>query len=156
MTRDFREYLEEANRHDDFGRFFKEIGIGFKLVLSIQASTMHGSDPAETLDDVYAYKAFEVSIRQVGKPIEAPGIGAWCVLRDKAWAQGFDREEFRADMVRDNVPADEVQTILEDVIAYARDKGQLEEGEEPRLLDPEAPIRDITKKKKCGSCASQK
>lgn len=154
MARDFREMLEEANRHDEFGRYFKEIGIGFKLVMSVQASTMHGCEPVETLDDVYRYTAFEVSIRQTSKPIEAPKIGAWSELRTKTWAEDFDREEYRSDMVRDNIPVDEVQTIFEDLIAYAREKGHLEEGEEPVLLDPEAPIRNI--RKGCGGCTAEK
>lgn len=153
MARDFRELLEEANRHEKFGRYFKEIGVGFKLVMSIQASTMHGSDPVETLDDVYGYKAFEVSVRQTSKPIEAPKVGAWGELREKPWAEGFDREEYRMDMVRENVPVQEVQTIFEDLVAYAREKGHLEENEEPVLLDPEAPIRNI--RKGCGGCASK-
>ncbi|WP_147818917.1 hypothetical protein [Salidesulfovibrio onnuriiensis] len=154
MARDFREYLEEATRHERFGRYFKEIGIGFKLVMSIQASALHGCDPVETLDDVYGYKAFEVSVRQVSKPIEAPKIGAWSDLRAKPWAESFDREEFRRDMVRENVPVDEVQTIFEDIIEYARDKGHMEDGEEPRLLDPDEPIRPL--RKGCGGCAAKK
>ncbi len=155
MARDFREFLEEATRHEKFGRYFKEIGIGFKLVMSIQASALHGSDPAETLDDVYGYKAFEVSVRQSSKPIEAPKIGAWSDLREKTWAAGFDREEYRTDMMKDNVSVDEVQVIFEDLIEYAREKGQLEAGEEPVLLDPEAPIRKF-KKGRCTSCGSGK
>lgn len=154
MACDFRELLEEAESHAEFGRFFKEIAIGFKLVMSIQASEVHGCEPAETLDDVYKYKTFEVWVRQVSKPIDAPRIGAWSELRSKPWAEGFDRPEYHRDMMKENVSVEGVQTIFEDLIAYARKKGHLEEGEEPKLLDPNEPIRKVGKG--CKGCSAQK
>ncbi len=154
MARDFREMLEEVSRDDEFGRYFKEIAIGFKLVMSIQASNMHGCEPAETLDDVHEYKSFDVTVRQVSKPIDAPGIGAWSELRSRDWAEGFDRPDYRKDMTKDCVPVDVVQTIFEDIIEYAREKGQMEPDEEPVLVDPNKPIRSI--RKGCGGCAAKK
>ncbi|KAB1437207.1 hypothetical protein [Pseudodesulfovibrio senegalensis] len=155
MARDFREMLEEVSRDDEYGRYFKEIAIGFKLVMSIQASNMHGCEPAETLDDVYAYKSFDVSVRQFSKPIDAPKIGAWSELRAKEWAEGFDRPEYRRDMAKECVPTEVVQTIFEDIIDYAREKGHLEADQEPSLVDPEEPIRKM--RKGCGgSCAAKK
>ena len=95
MAKDFREMLVESSRHEQFGRFFKELAIGIKVVLSFQASETHACEPAQTLDDVYAYTKWEVSLRQVDKPIDVPIIGAWDAFKEKEWAAPFDRPEFQ-------------------------------------------------------------
>lgn len=87
MAKDFRELLVEASRHDQFGRFFKEVQVGLKVVISFQASATHACEPAETLDDIYAYKKWEVILRQINKPISVPKVGAWDFLKNNVWAK---------------------------------------------------------------------
>jgi hypothetical protein len=152
MAKDFRELLVESSRHEQFGRFFRELAVGFKVVLSFQASETHACEPAETLDDIYAYTKWEVSLRQVDKPIDVPKIGAWNAFLDKEWAAPFDRPEFQRAMVGEFIPTEHCQRILEDVIEYAISKDQLESEDDITVVDPEVNL----KRAGCGGCGSKK
>lgn len=154
MAIDFRDYLEEATRHEQFGRFFKEIGIGFKIVASIQASNVHASKPAETLDDPKDYEAWEVTLRQVNKPIETYKLGVWTELKTRDWAQGFEGAEYARYVNRDNMPTEEVQKMFEDLIAFAKETNHLDSEDDITTIDPDEPIKKIGKG--CGAgCASK-
>lgn len=155
MAKDFREYLEEASRHEKFGRFYKEIGFGFKVVASIQASEVHASSPAETLEDPKEYTEWEVCLRQTNKPIDTIRIGVWGDLKQNDWATGFDRPEYAKYLMRENMPTDEVQQMFDDLVAFAIEKGQLESEDDISLIDPDEPIKKFGKGCSKG-CASQK
>lgn len=150
MAKDFRELLVEASRHDQFGRFFKEIQVGFKMVISFQASETHACEPAETLDDVYQYKKWEVTLRQTNKPITAPKIGAWDFLKHNVWAKKFDMPEFQTGMIGEFLTVWEAQRCFEDVIEYATIKKQLESEDEIRIVAPDENFR--MKARGCGGC----
>ena len=152
MAKDFREYLVESSRHETFGRFFKELSIGIKLMASFQASNSHSSEPVETLDDLTKYTKWEVALRQV-KPIDLPKIGAWDELREKEWAKPFDRPEYQRAMVGEFIPSEHCQQILEDCIAYAIAHNQMESEDDIRLIEPD---EDIKKSSGCGRCGSKK
>lgn len=155
MAKDFREYLEEATRHEKFGRFFKEISIGVKIVASIQASEMHACKPAETLDDPYGYSEWEVTLRQTNKPIETYKLGVWTDLKTHDWAEGFEGAEFARYVMRENMPTEEVQKMFDDLVAFASEKNQLDSEDEITTIDPDEPIKKIGKG--CGAgCASKK
>lgn len=120
MAKDFRDLLVEETRHEKWGRAFREINVQGMFSLSVQASDCHGSIPAETLDDVHDYKAFEVQITQKTVPfIEMPGYGAWEELCTKEWAGRFERGYIAGVMEAAEVPVDVVQQIYEDLDAYA-------------------------------------
>jgi hypothetical protein len=153
MAKDFREMLVESSRHEQFGRFFKELAIGIKVVLSFQASETHACEPAQTLDDIYAYTKWEVSLRQVDKPIDVPMIGAWNAFKDKEWAAPFDRPEFQRAMVGEFIPTEHCQQILEDAIEYAMSKDQMDSEDDIRIVDPEV---DLKRAGGCGGCNTKK
>lgn len=154
MVKDFREYLEEASRHPDFGRVFKEIGVGIKVVISFQASDTHSSSPEETLDDIYQYTHWEVTLRQSSPHIDVAKAGAWHYLRHNYWAKPFDKPEFQRAIIGEYIPVKDCQQILEDVIEYAKLKGQMESEDEISILDPEEPIKKIGGG--CGGCGGAK
>lgn len=153
MTKDFREYLEEASRHPQFGRVFKEIAVGFKVVISFQASETHASHPEETLDDIYQYTHWEVALRQTSPAIDVPRAGAWTWLKNNYWARPFDKPEFQRAMIGDYIPVADCQQILEDVIEYAMMKGHMESEDEIRVVDPDEPTK---KAGGCGGCGGGK
>ncbi|GAB7023855.1 hypothetical protein [Salidesulfovibrio brasiliensis] len=154
MAIDFRDYLEEATRHEQFGRFFKEIGIGFKIVASIQASNVHASKPAETLDDPKEYEEWEVTLRQVNKPIETYKVGVWTDLKTRDWAQGFEGAEYARYVSRDNMPTEEVQKMFDELVEFAKETNHLDSEDDISAIDPDEPIKKIGKG--CGAgCASK-
>jgi len=153
MAKDFRELLVESSRHEQFGRFFKELQVGLKVVISFQASDTHSCEPAETLDDIYAYTKWEVALRQTNKPIDALKIGAWTYLKNNVWAKKFDKPEFQRGMVGEFLTVRECQQILEDVLDYAISNNHLESEAEIRIVDPE---ENLKKTGSCGSCGGGK
>ena len=103
-----------------FGRFFKELQIGFKAIVSFQASNTHSCKPEETLDDIYAYEEWEVGLRQINKPIDIPHIGIWGRVQEQYLGpRSFDRPEFQRSMVGEFVTTEEAQQVYEDVLDYA-------------------------------------
>ena len=120
MAQDFRELLKEVSRHERFGRWFEEINIQGMFTFSVQASDAHASIPPEILDDVYAYKAFELQLSQkTVSHIEATGYGAWDTFRKKDWAKRFERGYIAGVMEAPDVPTAVVQEIFEDLLKYA-------------------------------------
>lgn len=158
MAKDFREYLDEVSRHDVFGRVFKELAVG-KVMLSFQASVAHGSYPAETLDDVYAYTRWEVSMRSAKPPIDVPKAGAWSYLKNNYWARPFSQPDFQRAIAAENIPTKDCQQILEDVIEYGIVKGHIESESEIRLLDADEEIKKnvaLSGGTGCGGCGGQR
>lgn len=119
MAVDFRTLLTQAEKTEDFGRWFKDIDVAGKFLLSVQASDVHTSIPARTLDDVYRYEAFELSLRQQDRLIDLPGYGAWHDFQDRPWIKYFKPGEIGGYCEADEVPAGVVQEIYEDLLAYA-------------------------------------
>jgi hypothetical protein len=157
MAKDFRQYLEESDRSEDFGRFFKEIGIGSKIVASIQASSVHDCSPAETLDDLKAYETWEVALRQTNRPIYVTRVGVWEHLYEKDWAKDFEQPDFGRFLERVQMPTAEVQTMFDDLVSFALENDQLEKEEDIHMVDPDEPIKKIDKNRKlsCGGCQSK-
>lgn len=153
MAKDFRELLVEASRHDVFGRFFKELQVGMKVVISFQASATHASEPAETLDDVYAYRKWEVILRQTNKPITVPGVGAWHQLKNFTWAKKFDLPEFQTAIIGEFLSVREAQECFEDVIEYAMRNNQLDSEDDIRVVEPD---ENLKRKSGCGGCGGGK
>lgn len=153
MAKDFRELLVETSRHDVFGRFFKEVQVGMKLVIGFQASATHACDPAETLDDVYAYRKWEVSLRQLNKTITVPKVGAWTELKNFTWAKKFDLPEIQKILIGEFLTVREAQECFEDVIEYAIRKGQLDSEENIKILEPSESLKRNTG---CGGCGGGK
>ncbi|BCS89459.1 hypothetical protein [Pseudodesulfovibrio sediminis] len=160
MANDFREYLVEASRHEDFGRVFKELAVGPNIMISFQASATHGCYPEETLDDIYGYTRWEVSLRAVKPAIDVPNAGAWSFLKNNYWARPFDKPEFQRAMAADNIVVMDCQRILEDVIEYALIKKQIESEDDIRVLEPEEEVKEVAPAKVgaagagggCGGC----
>ena len=157
MAKDFREYLVEASRHDVFGRVFKEVAVG-RVMISFQASETHACYPAQTLDDLHAYTRWEVSLRAVKPAIDVARAGAWSYLMHNSWARPFEKPDFQRTMQGDNIPVKDCQRILEDVIEFAKAKGQIESEDEIRILEPD---EEVKKNKAlegtgCGGCGGQK
>ncbi|MBI9080431.1 MAG: hypothetical protein JEY79_11910 [Pseudodesulfovibrio sp.] len=153
MAKDFRELLVEASRHDEFGRVFKEIAVGFKVVVSFQASNVHSSYPEETLDDIYQYSKWEVSLRQVTPAIDVPNVGAWHYLKHNYWAKPFDKPDFQRAMLGEFIPTKHCQQILEDVIEYALLKKQIDSEDDIRTVEPD---EELKKSSRCGGCGGKK
>ncbi|NDV20381.1 hypothetical protein GO013_13275 [Pseudodesulfovibrio sp. JC047] len=158
MAKDFREYLVEVSRHELFGRVFKELAIGSKVLISFQASNAHGCTPEETLDDVYAYTQWEVSLRATKPAIDVPRAGAWDFLKHNYWAKPFDKPDFQRAMTAVNIPTSHCQQILEDVIEYALLKKQLESEDDIRLIEADEEVKKYTKNAQtgCSGCGGQK
>jgi len=154
MAKDFRELLVEDSRHDVFGRFFKEVQVGMKVVISFQASATHACDPAETLDDVYAYRKWEISLRQTNKSIAVPGVGAWSQLKNFVWAKKFDLPEFQSAMLGELLTVREAQDCFEDVVEYAIRNKQLESEDDIHSIDVDENLK--RKKSGCGGCGGGK
>ncbi len=153
MAKDFRELLVEASRHETFGRYYKELQVGLKVVISFQASETHSCEPAETLDDVFAYTKWEVALRQGNKPIDIPNVGAWGYLKNNVWAKKFDKPEFQRCMQGDFLTVAEAQQVFEDVIDYAMSNEQLDKEDDIRIVDPD---EDLKKVGGCGGCGGKK
>ena len=153
MAKDFREFLVEASRHDEFGRVFKEIAVGLKVLVSFQASDAHSCYPEETLDDVYKYSKWEVSLRQTQPAIDVPNIGAWAFLKHNYWAKPFDKPEFQRAMVGEYIPTKHCQQILEDVIEFAKLKKQLDSEADIHVIEAD---EEVKKKGGCGGCGGNK
>ena len=149
MAKDFREYLVEASRHELFGRVFKELAIGFKVVVSFQASETHACTPEATLDDIYEYTHWEVALRSNKPAIDVPKAGAWEFFKHNLWAKPFDKPDFQRAMVGEFIPTKHCQMILEDVIEYALLKGHMESEDEIRVVEPD---EEIKKTAACAGC----
>ena len=153
MAKDFRELLVESSRHDVFGRFFKELQIGFKAIVSFQASNTHSCKPEETLDDIYEYEQWEVGLRQINKPIDIPKIGIWDEFKNNTWAKKFDRPEFQRSMVGEFVTTAEAQQIYEDVLDYAIRSNHIESEDEIIVVEPDAELKKL---RACPGCGGDK
>ncbi|QJB56527.1 hypothetical protein [Pseudodesulfovibrio sp. zrk46] len=153
MAKDFRELLVEASRHDVFGRFYKELQVGLKVVVSFQASANHCCEPAETLDDPYAYTKWEVILRQADKNITIPKVGAWDFLKHNVWAQKFDQPEFQTCVIGEFLTVWEAQRCYEDVIEYAMIKKHIESEDDIRVVEPD---ENLKKTSGCGGCGGKK
>lgn len=125
MAEDFRSLLKESMRDKKTGeRWFEDLDIGGVFYLSIQASTLHASTPPELLEDVNAYKAFQVVLQT------KPGVsicgkrGAWDHLASFDWLPLFIEE---SPILREaaNVPVSVVQKIFEDVTACTSDHPEM-------------------------------
>lgn len=119
MSTDFRTLLKERLRNDQTGeRWFDDLDIHGIYYISVQASSLHDSTPAELLDDPKAYEAFQVTIQT------QPGVfihgrrGAWEELSEKSW-WGLLEEESPILRVGSNIPAATVQALFEDMSAVA-------------------------------------
>ncbi len=122
MAQDFRELLKEETR-TEWGRAYSELIIKGVFGMSVQASDAHGSTPEETLDDPFAYEAFEVTLRQLDVPfIESPGRGAWETFTEQPWYPLFDRGMIAGLRIAENVPVSVVQEIFETLTDYAVNK----------------------------------
>lgn len=153
MARDFRELLVESSRHEVFGRCFKELQVGLKVVISFQASETHSCEPAETLDDLTEYTKWEVALRQINKPIDVPKIGAWTYFKNNLWAKKFDKPEFQRCMQGDFLTVAEAQQVFEDVIDYAMSNNQLDSEDDIRVVEPD---ENLKKSSGCGGCGGGK
>jgi hypothetical protein len=119
MAEDFRTLLKEEMRDSSSGeRWFADIEIGDAFYLSIQASTLHGSNPPELLEDLSAYKGFQVIVQSKHGVFVHGKRGAWQYLMDKPWWSLFE-EDTQILYQADNVPAPTVQQIYEDMLACA-------------------------------------
>ncbi|MBU1230899.1 MAG: hypothetical protein KKA55_03640 [Proteobacteria bacterium] len=117
MAADFRSLLKENMRNADTGeRWFEDFDIGGVFYLSIQASTLHASTPAELLEDVNAYEAFQVTLQTKQGVFICGKRGAWDNLLQYDWLSLFQED---GPIIREaeNVPASVVQRIFEDVSA---------------------------------------
>lgn len=139
MSMDFRTLLKERLRNEQTGeRWFDDLDISGIYYLSVQASSLHESKPAELLDDVNAYEAFEVTLQT------QPGVfihgrrGAWEELVEKPWWSLLEEE---SPILRNGVaiPAATVQAMFDDLSAVA-------------AAHPEYK----TKRSGCGGCGSLK
>lgn len=119
MAQDFRELLKEEER-TAWGRTYSELVIGGVFGMSVQASDAHGSTPEETLDDPFAYEAFEVTLRQLNVPfIDSPGRGAWESFTEEEWYPRFDRGMIAGLRIAEFVEVPVVQAIYEKLLEYA-------------------------------------
>lgn len=117
MAADFRTLLKESIRNQETGeRWFEDLDIGGVFYLSIQASTLHDSTPPELLEDVHAYKAFQVTLQTKQGVFICGKKGAWDHLAGYDWLSLFTED---TPIVREaaNVPVSVVQKIYEDVLA---------------------------------------
>lgn len=117
MAADFRSLLKENMRNPETGeRWFEDFDIGGVFYLSIQASTLHASTPAELLEDVNAYEAFQVTLQTKQGVFICGKRGAWDNLVQYDWLSLFQED---GPIIREaeKVPASVVQRIFEDVSA---------------------------------------
>jgi len=150
MAKDFREYLVEASRNGMFGRVFKELAVGFKVLVSFQASETHACYPEATLDDVHEYTRWEVSLRSTTPAIDVPKAGAWEYFKHNYWAKPFYQPDFQRAMVGDNITVKDCQQIFEDVIEYAITKGHISSEDEIRIVEPDEEVKKTMGCKGCG------
>ncbi|MDO9630550.1 MAG: hypothetical protein Q7I92_01445 [Humidesulfovibrio sp.] len=117
MAVDFRSLLKQSFIDSGAGeRWFEDLDIGGIFYLSIQASSLHDSTPAELLADVNAYTAFQVTL-QIKPGVFITGKkGAWEQLAACDWLTRFV-EDSPILRVAANVPVDVVQSVDEDVTA---------------------------------------
>lgn len=156
MAKDFRGYLVEISRHEQFGRVYKEVLVG-RVVISFQASEAHSCAPQETLDDPNVYDSWEVSLRQTKPAIDVPKAGAWSLLQHNYWAKPFDKPEFQRAMLGEFIPTKDCQQLLEDIIEYSTVKGHLESEDDIRLVDDDEILKKPTPAPAgCGGCGGGK
>ncbi|MBU1040651.1 MAG: hypothetical protein KKF77_06110 [Proteobacteria bacterium] len=119
MAADFRSLLKENMRIAETGeRWFEDLDIGGIFYLSIQASSLHDSTPAELLEDVNTYSAFQVTLQIKPGVILCGKRGAWEKLATCDWMPLFV-EDSPILRIAANVPTATVQKIYEDVSACA-------------------------------------
>lgn len=126
MAEDFRKLLKEGLRNAETGeRWFDDLEIGNVYYFSVQASALHGSTPAALLDDLGGYEAFQVTIQA------KPGVhihgkrSAWQPLEDKSWWGLFATDDTPLIYVAENVPAQTVQQVYEDLLACVAEHAEL-------------------------------
>jgi len=120
MAEDFRNLLKEASRSDDFGRWFEDLDVAGKFVLSIQASDIHVCAPCAVLDDPKGYESFELILSQTDETLDLPGYGALEELEARPWFGYVQPGEIGGFVRLEYVPAAVVQQIYEDLLEYAR------------------------------------
>jgi len=117
MAVDFRTLLKEDMRNPETGeRWFADIEIGEVFFLSIQASSLHDSTPAALLDDVMAYKGFQVTLQSKSGVFVHGKRGVWQYLMERPWWSLFE-EDTQILYQAANVPPSTVQQIYEDMLA---------------------------------------
>lgn len=120
MAEDFRKLLKEASRSEEFGRWFEDLDVSGKFLLSIQASDIHACTPTEVLDDPMAYQSFELILSQKDETLDLPGFGALEDFESCPWFKHVQPGEIGGFVRLEYVPAAEVQRIYEDLLEYAR------------------------------------
>ncbi len=119
MANDFRSLLKEKMRDGKTGeRWFEDLDIGGIFYLSIQASSLHDSTPPELLEDVNAYKTFQVVLQAKPGVSICGNKGAWEHLASSDWLSLFVEDSPLLRAAAD-VPVSVVQKIYEDVTACA-------------------------------------
>jgi hypothetical protein len=117
MADDFRSLLKEDMKNVETGeRWFQDIELGAVLFFSVQASALHDSTPAELLDDVMRYEAFQVTLQLRHGVFNHGKRGAWQHMEDKPWWPLFEAESPVLNVAA-NVPVATVQRIYEDLLA---------------------------------------
>ncbi len=115
MSEDFRTLLKESMKDEPSGeRWFEDIELGNVFFFSVQASSLHASIPAELLDDVNKYEAFQVTIQSKAGVFAHGRRGAWQHLETKPWWPLFEADSPIVHMA-DNVPVATVQQIYDDL-----------------------------------------
>ncbi len=118
MAESFLTLLKEIHRDEARGeRWFDDIPVGDWLILSVQASPFHGSKETDILEPE-KYSMYHVSVCTRQGVIKWGKRGAWKDLSEKPWAEMF-RPENSFLMVAEEVPAETVQQIYEDMLEYA-------------------------------------
>lgn len=117
MAADFRTLLKEDMKDSESGeRWFQDLELGGVFFLSIQASDMHASTPAELLEDINGYSAFQVTVQSMHGVFAHGRRGAWQHLEGKPWWPLFEADSPIVH-VAENVPTATVQQIYEDLLA---------------------------------------
>jgi hypothetical protein len=125
MAEDFRSLLKEDSRNADTGeRWFADLEIGSVFFLSVQASALHGCEPAALLDDIGAYTGFQVTIQLKHGAHTHGKRGALQYLTEKSWWPIFVEDSIILHTA-DNVPPATVQNIYEDMLACVAEHPEL-------------------------------
>lgn len=117
MAADFRSLLTIIDADDPTASRYDDINIGEWFILSIQARPLYDDSPME-LGDPADYDIFHLTLMTQGGVISYGSWGAWEDLQNKPWAERF-RQEFPILLVAEDVPADVVQEIVNDLEHYS-------------------------------------
>jgi len=125
MAVDFRELLKDSLRNQGTGeRWFRDIEIGNVFFFSVQASSLHDSTPAELLDDIKGYEAFQVTLQLRQGVYNHGKRGAWQHVDGKSWWPLFEAES-PVLSVAANVPVGTVQQIYEDLLICVQEHPEM-------------------------------